>query len=268
MNNYNNSFGRINTGGNYCGHNSIEPTFTLVKPAKKGKGGIPRVLTLCSERLTSYYNNPRNIIPSLDLANGSQRQQRSERRESCIRLMSALLKRVELASLRVGIPTASGFMSYTVDYITLDTGMGQKRVERALSDLKAAGIVTVSQPRQKLPDGSYKGLAAIKTISKSLFSVFGLGVMLKKERDKASKRLAEKTKQWEKAKATLTSKARGALFLGSLISKLGNNSSSKKDKAFEYEKRLSSTAAQLKQKNPSWNSQQCFDEANQLLSGP
>jgi len=242
--------------------------FTLAKPANKGKGGIPHVLTLCIERITNYYNNPRQIIPSLDLANGSDRQQRSERRESCIRLMSALLKRVDLASLRVGIPTASGFMSYTVDYITLDTGMGQKRVERALSDLKAAGIVTVSQPRQLLPDGSFKGLAAIKTISKSLFSAFGLGVMLKKERNKASKRQAKKVKKWEEEKTTLTSRARGALFLGSLLSKLGNNSASKKDKAFEYEKRLQLTAAQLKQKNPSWSSKQCFDESEQLLSGP
>jgi hypothetical protein len=146
--------------------------------------------------------------------------------------------------------------------------MGQKRVERALSDLKAAGIVTVSQPRQKLPDGSYKGLAAIKTISKTLFGIFGLGVMLKKERDKASKRQAKKAKQWEEEKTTLTSRYRGALFLGSLISKLGNNSSSKKDKTFEYEKRLSSTAAKLKQENPSWNSDKCFYEAGQLLSGP
>ena len=138
MNDYNNSFNRINTGGNFCGHNPLKPLFTLAKPARKGKGGIPRVLTLCAERLTNYYNKPRKIIPSLDLANGSQRQQRSERRESCIRLMSALLKRVDLASLRVGIPTANGFMSYTVDYVTIDTGMNQKRVERALSDLKAA----------------------------------------------------------------------------------------------------------------------------------
>jgi DNA-binding transcriptional ArsR family regulator len=259
---------RINTGGNYCGHNPLQPVFTLPAPARKGKGGIPRVLTLCSERLTNYYYNPRKIIPSLDLANGSQRQQRSERRESCIRLMSALLKRVELASLRVGIPTNSGFMSYTVDYITMDTGMNQKRVERALSDLKKAGIVTVSQPREKLPDGSFKGLAAIKTISKNLFGLFGLGVMLKKERDKASKRLREKIHQWEKAKQTLTSRARSALFLNSLISQLKNKPASReKAQAIEYQKKLSLAALELKQQNPTWNSSQCFKEAEQKIGG-
>jgi hypothetical protein len=268
MNDYSNYADRINTGGNFCGHNPLDPVLILPKPAKKGKGGIPRTLTLCIERVTNYFLNPRTVLPSLDLANGSQRQQRSERRESCILLMSALLTRVDLASLRVGIPTAKGFMSYTIKYITADTGMGQKRVERALSDLKAAGIVTVTQVNKKQKDGSYKGFAAIKKISKSLFSAFGLGVMLKKERNKASKRQAKKVKKWEEEKTTLTSRARGALFLGSLLSKLGNNSASKKDKAFEYEKRLQLTAAQLKQKNPSWSSKQCFDESEQLLSGP
>lgn len=257
---------RINTGGNYCGHNPLQPVFTLPAPARKGKGGIPRVLTLCSERLTNYYYNPRKIIPSLDLANGSQRQQRSERRESCIRLMSALLKRVELASLRVGIPTNSGFMSYTVDYITTDTGMNQKRVERALSDLKKAGIVTVSQPREKLPDGSFKGLAAIKTISKNLFGLFGLGVMLKKERDKASKRLKEKVLQWEKAKETLTSKARATLFLGALIASLKDNAATKeKAKSLEHERHLQLTALALKQKNPDWDIAHCYSEAHQII---
>jgi len=90
--------------------------------------------------LKSYYDNPRQIIPSLDLANGSERQQRSERREACLLLLMALLKYTDLASLRVGIPTQDGFLSLTVDYIGKQTGMTLKRVERALADLKAAGL--------------------------------------------------------------------------------------------------------------------------------
>jgi len=109
----------------------------LTKPVKTGKGGIPRVLTLCAERLKDYYNNPRQLIPSLDLANGSERQQRSERREACLLLLMALLKYMDLASLRVGIPTEDGFLSLTVDYLAKQTGMALRRVERALADLKA-----------------------------------------------------------------------------------------------------------------------------------
>jgi DNA-binding transcriptional ArsR family regulator len=226
------------------------------------------VLTLGVERVTNYFNNPRTVIPSLDLANGSQRQQRSERRESCILLMSALLARVDLASLRVGIPTAKGFMNYTVDYLALDTGMGQKRVERALSDLKAAGIVTVTQINKKQKDGSYMGFAAIKKLSKSLFSALGLGVMLKKERKKASQRQEEK--EWEKEHVTRTSKERAALFMAAMMNSFTPipKRHEKKDEALEYQKRLQSTALELKQKNPDWNTQKCFYEAGQLLSGP
>jgi len=129
---------RANLGGNFCGHDPRNPRFTLTRPAKTGQGGIPRVLTLCAERLKSYYAHPRQLIPSLDLANGSERQQRSERREACVLLLTALLKYADLASLRVGIPTPDGFLSLTVDYIAQQTGMTLKRVERALADLKTA----------------------------------------------------------------------------------------------------------------------------------
>ena len=186
---------RENLGGNFCGHDPLSPRFTLARPAKTGKGGIPRILTLCSERLKGYYYNPRKLIPSLDLANGSQRQQRSERRESCLLSLMALLKYTDLASLRVGIPTQDGFLSLTVDYIAKQTGMTLKRVERALADLKTSGLVTIAQPRKRLPDGYWKSLAAVKAISRNLFAIFGLDRRLKQERTKASKRLKQKTQQ-------------------------------------------------------------------------
>ena len=59
--------------------------------------------------------------------------------------------------------------------------------------MKASGLVTVAQPRKRLPDGAWKGLAAVKAISRHLFAVFGLDRRLKKERAKASKRLKQKT---------------------------------------------------------------------------
>jgi len=34
--------------------------------------------------------------------------------------------------------------------------MTLKRVERALADLKSSGLVTLSQPRKRLPDGAWK----------------------------------------------------------------------------------------------------------------
>ena len=260
---------RINNGGNFCGHNPLSPVFSLPKPAKKGKGGIPRVLTLCAERLQNYYNNPRKVIPSLDLANGSERRQRSERREACIRLLSALLKHVDLTTLQVGMPTAGGFMSYTVDYIAKQTGMTLKRVERALGDLKAAGLVTVTERRKLLPDGTWKGLAAVKTVSRHLFGAFGLTRMLKKERDKAAGRLKAKMESWAREKTTLTGKAKISLLLGALVKDLAGTSNNREGRVkadeIEYRKRLQLKALELKGKNPEWDTEKCFIEAEQVL---
>ena len=135
---------RANLGGNFCGHNPRNPRFTLTRPAKTGKGGIPPVLTLCAERLQDYYHRPRQVIPSLDLANGSARQQRSERREACVLLLTALLKYTDLASLRVGIPTPEGFLNLTVGFLAAQTGL-------TLGSSYSAGPASSPGPRRIPP---------------------------------------------------------------------------------------------------------------------
>mgnify|MGYP000136659613 FL=1 len=257
---------RENLGGNFCGHDPQNPRLTLEKPPKTGKGGIPFVLTRLMALLKSYYDNPRQIIPSLDLANGSERQQRSERREACLLLLMALLKYTDLASLRVGIPTQDGFLSLTVDYIGKQTGMAPKRVERALGDLKAAGLVTIAQPRKRLPDGSWKGLAAVKAISRHLFSLFGLGGMLKRERDKASKRLAKKAKKQETA-----GQSRLALALKALTGKLSskpNRTNRTPPGDLEHRRRRDLKALELKQAHPHWTRDRLIEEAERMLLTP
>ena len=254
---------RENLGGNFCGHDPRNPRLTLPKPPKTGKGGIPRVLTLCAERLKDYYNNPRQIIPSLDLANGSERQQRSERREACLLLLMALLKYTDLASLRVGIPTQDGFLSLTVAFIATQTGMTLKRVERALADLKAAGLVTIAQPRKRLSDGSWKGLAAVKAISRHLFGLFSLGGMLKRERDKASKRLAKKSKKQEAA-----GQSRMALALKALTGKLSSKPNRTPPVTLEYRRRRDLKALELKQAHPHWTRERLIEEAERMLLTP
>ncbi len=148
------------------------------------------------ERLTDYYYRPRKYIPSLDLANGSQRQQRSERREACLAMLYVLLAYTEVASLRVGRPTKSGFVNFTVPWLARRSGLSLKRAERALADLKAANIVTVSQARILQPDGTWKGLAAVKAISRHLFAAFGLNVMLRLQRDRKAKELKKRALEW------------------------------------------------------------------------
>ena len=272
---------RVNEGGNFCGHDPLNPSFTLKRPAKTGKGGIPRVLTLCMKRITDYYDNPRKKIPSLDLVNGSPRQQRSERRESCTCLLACLLSNTEVVSLRTGVPTEKGFINFTVDFLANYSGLTMSRTERALHDLKAAGLVTVSQARKTLADGSIRGVAAVKVISKQVFRLFGLGVMLDIERKKARKRLKAKQDKWRKDKAaqptTETEKARYAVFFNAVAKQIdlpvksspqrSLNGSYQALQESNLKKQIALRAMQIRKQLPHLSCEQCYVQAERQLRG-
>lgn len=202
---------RTNAGGNFCGHIPEAPRLTLVKPSTLKNR--PKILQKLQEEVRQYYRSP-SRLPSLNAANNSKRQQRSERREACILALNAILEFTDLASLRCGIPTAKGFQSLTLDYLANFTGMGERRMERAIADLKCSNILTVAQPRQLQEDGSYRGLAAVKAVNSLLFGAFGLLKWLKHERNRASERLAKKA---NKKGGTLGQWSRSALAIGKML---------------------------------------------------
>ncbi len=199
---------RTNQGGNFCGHQPNAPRLELLRPTTAKKR--PGILTELQRRVRQYYGAPR-YIPSLNAANGSKRQQRSERREACLLLLNAILEFTDLASLRCGVPTSGGFISLTLDYLVRYTGLTMRRAERAMADLKRANLLTVSQPRQLQEDGSWRGLAAVKAVNALLFTAFGLYERLRHERDRATKRLAKKAL---KGGGNLTGWARNKLVIG------------------------------------------------------
>lgn len=195
--------------GNRCGHNPDAPTLQISRPMREGKKGHPGVLTQLAKRLQAYYDNP-FLLPSLNAANGSRRQQRSERREAVIRLLTALLKFTDLASLRVGVPTDQGFRPLTVPFLARAADLSHARTERAMRDLKAAGILKVSQVRELRDDGSWKAFPAIRAISKYLWGAFGLLRRLEHQRKRAA---AQGRKAAKKANVTLTARSRNLLGL-------------------------------------------------------
>ena len=199
---------RENSGGNFCGHQPDAPRLELVRPTTDKIR--PKILAELQGRVRQYYRAPR-YIPSLNSANGSKRQQRSERREACLLLLNAILEFTDLTSLRCGVPTSAGFISLTLDYLVQYTGMNMRRAERAMADLKRANLLTVSQPRQLQEDGSWRGLAAVKAVNALLFTAFGLHERLRHERDRAAKRLAKKA---VKAGGSLTGWSRNKLVIG------------------------------------------------------
>jgi ribosomal protein S25 len=182
--------------GNRCGHDPDNPR-QFMPPESHGKR--PPVIALLQKKLLNYYSRP-IAIPSLNAANGSDKQQRSERREACTALLSVLLHYLDIKTMRVGVPTDNGsFAGLTMSLLAERAGIELRRAERAMRDLKAAGLVNVFPICEKLGECSYKGYAAIRTISDKLFTIFGLKKELKRNRDKASKKAKKIEKKRDEA---------------------------------------------------------------------
>lgn len=210
--------------GNRCGHDPANPLLTPLRPAGENGKKPPLLLRRMAERLKDYFKNP-NRIPSLNLANGSMRRQRSERRESCVRVLTVLVKFLNIENLCVCIPQrdpvtgAVFYATLTAELIAAHTGFPLRRVTRALSDLRKAGILTSSQPRKRNADGSYTGLPALRAISKELFTAFGLGSMLAKERAKRKRPRTQKEREIREmyAQSTQAARARSGLMLKAMF---------------------------------------------------
>lgn len=178
--------------GNRCAHDPHNPQLSPPEPIRKGLGGLPRILSLAAERAKEWFFHP-DKCPQLQTS--PDRQTRSERREACQVVLEALLSRLDLTSLCVGTPTpASGFIDIDMKTIVQLTGLGQRRCERAIGQLKQAGFIRVKQPRHKNEEGKYIGLRAVRVITKEFFDWLGLGPMLEKERARASAALKRKAR--------------------------------------------------------------------------
>lgn len=193
--------------GNRCGHSPSAPLLNLTVPVASGKGGMPLVITRAMEYLERYFSSP-SLFPTLDAANQSDRQQRSERREACVRLLKALLRHVDIPSLRVGFQEPDGFKAVGLDLLVRDSGLLKRRAERAHHDLVQAGLLSCKQPRKRTEDGRVVGLNAIRCISKHLWGRLGLSRLLERQRKRHSDaRTQREPKPETKAGAALASRA-------------------------------------------------------------
>ncbi|MDD5319523.1 MAG: replication protein RepA [Methylococcales bacterium] len=179
--------------GNNCGHMPDKPRWFAPPEKHANRPGILRRIIQC---IRDYYAKPGEILPGLNAANESDRQQRSERREACVAILGCILHYTDLVTLRVGIPQPDGSMAgLTMPFLAELSGLGERRAERAIRDLKAAGIITVHSICQQLDDATYKGFAAIRTVTKHLFTALGLSAWLEHERRKAQERKDKKTEK-------------------------------------------------------------------------
>lgn len=187
--------------GNRCGHDPQNPRLSPPTPIRNGPGGLPRILSLAAERAKEWFFHP-GKCPALN--SKPDRQTRSERREAIQIVLEVLLRHLDLASLQVGTPTlAQGFVDVGMATVVQETGLGQRRCERAIAQLKEAGFLRVQQPRFRNEEGKYFGLRAVRLFTAKFFDWLGLGPMLKKERDRASQALLKKARQGGKSLSDL-----------------------------------------------------------------
>ena len=170
--------------GNRCDHDPENPQLTPCQPIRKGKGGLPRILSLAAERAKAWYKHPQKCPL---LCTKSSRKTRSERREAYQIIIETLLIHLDLASLCVGTPTLdNGFIDVDMKTIVKTAGIGQRRCERAIAQLKQAGLMEIKQPRKLNTQGDYLGCRAIRVVTTTFFEWLGLGPMLQRERARAS----------------------------------------------------------------------------------
>lgn len=184
--------------GNNCGHDPDKPRW--FKPPQQHTR--PKVISKAIAEIRQYYRAPAQTIPSLNLANGSGRQQRTERREACLAVLGCLLHYLDLVTLRVGIPqTDTSFAGISMPFIAEKSGLSLRRTERATADLVRAGLITIHPLCQKINDTAYKGYAAIRTISSKLFTLLGMGSRLRHERERATARQRKRNRKHEQKQA-------------------------------------------------------------------
>ena len=182
--------------GNRCGHIPTAPRFFS---PPENHAPHPRILVRLQAAIEAYFNDP-TTLPTLNSANGSPRQQRSERRESSLAFLGTLIHYVDLATLRIGLPKEDGtFLGLSMEFLAERAGLGLRRAERACRDLVNAGILTVHARVEATADGSYRGLPAVREITTALFKVFGLNKWLPHEREKAAKRQKRRQQRQENA---------------------------------------------------------------------
>lgn len=88
-----------------------------------------------------------------------------------------------------------GFIDIDMKTLVATAGIGQRRIERAITLLKEAGFLEVAQPRTQNEQGDYYGCRAIRVVRTAFFEWLDLGPMLETERRKASARLQRRAQR-------------------------------------------------------------------------
>jgi hypothetical protein len=150
--------------GNKCGHFPLQPR--LYSSQVKRPLPIYRAIQNANE----YYWRPNNYLQDLQ----DIRKKRSERREGIAAVIQVILDYTDLATLTVGIPTKKEIQYLTLRFIAKKARVNLRRTYRVISCLVKAGYLTIERRCERVGEGLYKGLAAIRKVSAKLFVHLGV----------------------------------------------------------------------------------------------
>lgn len=136
-----------------CDHDPAVPRLRL---AIVVAGNIPRLLQDAIKALAKLYERP-HLFPEISgRADATAdvdriRKRRTERLEAMVLVLTALLRRCDVRTLRVGDQRDDGLCSgVPIAKLVEATGLTPRRVSRALAELEAAGYIRSVQPVEAL----------------------------------------------------------------------------------------------------------------------
>lgn len=132
------------SAGNHCGHCPSAPRFFTASNTSR-----PDVLKIAQKAAKDFYNAPDQFLQSLRHANGTESQQRTERRECISAALQVMLEYTDLDTLQVGTPIQGEIAGIQLGFIAKKLGFHVKRVYRGIKDLATAGYIKIQWCRRK-----------------------------------------------------------------------------------------------------------------------
>lgn len=164
-------------GGNRCGHLPTTPCFHLLHLPTDANPARPVLLTKAVAKLRQYYQSPREgcwdplsqserhyrLERQITAAGGVAsaigqrlherlvrwRQQRSERREAVILVLSLMVYYTDIFSLKIAIPRGPDWLGLSAPWIAEHCGLSLSRTKRALATLaRSSWVMNTGRGRQ------------------------------------------------------------------------------------------------------------------------
>ena len=183
----------VTVAGNRCGHDPAARAGSNRRPSTP-----PGPRSSCNSRNGSGLLRRPKVLPSLNAANGSPRQQRSERREACLDLLGALVHYLDLATCGWGYPGRRLDPRISLAFLA-EKPVSADAGPNGPAAICAAPGWSPSTPRPKTEDGPLQGQRPFAACPKPCSQVFGLSKWLQHERDKAVKRRRRHRRRQETA---------------------------------------------------------------------